>query len=85
MDEVEVVPNPPQTPMTHLHLRTTAAAVANGIRRMATEQRLWTCGGSMATETPSTRRLELTVGDATLTMTPAEVVAAVRAIQPVAA
>ncbi len=82
---VEVVPNPPQTPMMHLHVHTTAAAVMDGIRRMATEQRLWTWGGSTATETPSTRRVELTVGDATLAMTPAEVASAVRALQPDAA
>jgi threonine aldolase len=48
----QVVPDPPQTPMMHLHLDTTAAQVTAGIRRMATEQRLWTWGGSSPTDTP---------------------------------
>ncbi len=82
MDGVLVVPDPPQTPMMHLHLRTTEAAVTAGIRRMATEQRLWTWGGSSPTETPGYRRVELTVGDATLGFTPVEVADAVRALLP---
>jgi len=52
MDGVQVVPDPPQTPMMHLYLRTTPSAVVAGVRRMATEQRLWTWGGSMPTEVP---------------------------------
>jgi threonine aldolase len=82
VEGVQVVPDPPQTPMMHLHLRTTTAAVTAGVRRMAIEQRLWTWGGSSPTDTPGTRRVEFTVGDATLTLTPAEVAAAVRALLP---
>lgn len=68
--------------MMHLHLETTAALVTAGIRRMATEQRLWTWGGSSPTDTPGVRRVELTVGDATLTMAPDVVAGAVRALLP---
>ena len=82
IEGVEVVPDPPQTPMMHLHLRTTAAAVNAGIRRMATEKRLWTFGGSAATDTPGFRRVELYVGDATLQLTPDEVAEAIRALMP---
>ena len=82
IDGVLVVPDPPQTPMMHLHLRTSPAAVTAGIRRMATEQRLWTWGGSAPTETPGYRRVELTVGDATLGFTPAEVATIVRTLLP---
>jgi hypothetical protein len=81
-DRVLVVPDPPQTPMMHLHLRTTGATVTAGIRRMATEQRLWTWNGSLSTETPGYRSVELTVGEATLAFTPAEVAAAVRTLLP---
>jgi hypothetical protein len=35
VDGLEVVPDPPQTPMMHLHLRTTPAAVTAGVRRLA--------------------------------------------------
>ncbi len=82
IDGVEVVPDPPQTPMMHIHLRTSAAAVVAGVRRMATEQRLWTWGGSMPTDTPGIRRVELTVGDATLAFPPDAVADAVRALLP---
>jgi hypothetical protein len=49
---------------------------------MATEQHLWTWSGSLATETPGYRRVELTVGEATLGLAPAEVAAAVRSLLP---
>jgi threonine aldolase len=82
IEGVQVVPDPPQTPMMHLHLRTTPALVTAAIRHMATEQRLWTWGGSSPTDTPGVRRVELTVGDATLAMAPEEVADVVRALLP---
>jgi hypothetical protein len=65
-----------------VHLHTTVALVTAGICRMATEQRLWTWGGSSPTDTPGMRRVELTVGDATLAMAPGEVADALRALLP---
>ncbi len=82
IEGVDVVPDPPQTPMMHIHLRTTPAAAIAGIRRLATEERLWTWAGSMPTDTPGIRRVELTVGDATLEFAPDEVAAVVRALLP---
>jgi threonine aldolase len=82
VEGILVVPDPPQTPMMHVHLRTDAAAVTAGIRRLATEQRLWTWAGSSPVETPGYRRVELTVGDATLAFTPDEVATALRALLP---
>jgi threonine aldolase len=82
IDGVEVVPNPPQTPMMHLHLRTTPAALTTGVRRLATEERLWTFGGSLPADTPGFRRVELYAGDATLALTAPEVASAVRALLP---
>ena len=70
---VEVVPDPPQTPMMHLHLRVDEKSFLTAARRMAEEQSIFTWRGTMATDTPSIRAVELTVGDATLTFTPAEV------------
>jgi hypothetical protein len=46
--------------------------VANA-RRLAEEQGIFTWPGTVATDTPSIRGVELTVGDATLQFTPAEV------------
>ena len=82
VEGVDVVPDPPQTPMMHLYLRTTSATVTAGIRRIATERRLWTWSGSSPTDMPGMRRVELNVGDATLLVTPTEVATAVRALLP---
>ncbi len=82
VEGVDVVPNPPQTPMMHLHLRTTPAAALAGIRRLATEQRLWTWSGTWSTDTPGIRIVELSVGEKTLALTPREIAAAVRALLP---
>jgi threonine aldolase len=82
IDGVVVVPDPPHTPMMHIHLGTTPAAVTAGVRRLATEERLWAFGRSAPTDTPGFQRVEAYVGDATLALTPREVAAAVRAIMP---
>ena len=82
IDGVEVVPNPPQTPMMHIALRTTRKDFAVGVRRLATEQRLWAWSSSGPGESPDYRWVELSVGDATLDLTPDEVAAAIRALLP---
>jgi threonine aldolase len=82
IDGVDVAPDPPQTNMMHLHLRTNEAAVSAGIRRLATEQQVWAFSGSGAAETPGIRAMELTVGDATLGFTPGEVANIVRELLP---
>jgi threonine aldolase len=73
VEEVEVVPDPPQTPMMHLHLRVGEEQFLNSARRIAEDQGIFTWPRSFATDTPSIRRVELTVGDATLTFSPDEV------------
>lgn len=84
IDGVDVVPDPPQTPMLHIHLRTTPAIALAGIRRLAGEERIWAVGGTAPTDTPGVRRIELSVGDATLGFSPAEVAAIVRTLLPAA-
>jgi threonine aldolase len=82
IDGVDVVPDPPQVPMCHLHLRTTPADVVAGIRRLAREDRIWAWGGSVPTDTPGIQRVELFVGEATMGFTPAEVGRVVRSLLP---
>ncbi len=82
IDGVLVVPDPPQTPMMHIALRTTEKDFTAGVRRLATEQKLWTWGGSTPSDMPGWRWVELYVGDATLNMTPKEVANTVRALLP---
>lgn len=70
---VEIVPDPPQTPMMHLHLRVDEKAFLTAARRIAEEQSVFTWSRTSPGDTPSIRVVELTVGDATLEFTPGEV------------
>jgi threonine aldolase len=82
VDGVGIVPDPPQTNMMHVYLRTTEADVTAGIRRLATERKVWTFGGSGTSEAPGLRAVELTVGDSTLGFTPDEVADIFRELLP---
>jgi threonine aldolase len=82
IDGVQVIPDPPQTPMMHVALPTTAAAFNAGVRKLATEQKLWAFGGSAPTDVPGYRMVEISVGDATLELTPQEVADAMRELLP---
>lgn len=75
---VQVVPDPPQTPMMHVLLETTAAHVEATARAFAEQDDLWTWPGSVATDSPNHRKVELAVGDATLGLSPDEVASVVR-------
>jgi threonine aldolase len=73
VDGVEVVPDPPQTAMMHLYLRTSEEHFDAAARAIAAEQKIFTWPRSRSTNTPGARAVELTVGDATLDFEPAEV------------
>jgi threonine aldolase len=77
VDGVVVMPNPPQTSMFHLLLAATPDTVADGVRRLAIDDSLWTFQRVMTTPDPAVQRVELSVGDATVRLTPAEVVDAI--------
>ena len=79
---VTIIPDPPQTPMLHLLLRTTAEDFTAAARRLAAGQGMWTWPGAMSTPDPGTQRVELTVGDATLALRPGEVREIVAALLP---
>jgi threonine aldolase len=70
---VEVVPDPPQTPMMHLHLRVDEKQFIFNAVRIAEEQGIFTWPGTTPTDSPSIRGVELTVGDATLGFAPGEI------------
>jgi len=82
MDGVQVIPDPPQVPMMHIALPTTANAFNAGVRKLAKEQKLWAFGGSAPTDVPGYRMVELYVGDATLELTPTDIAAAVQEFLP---
>ena len=70
---VEVVPDPPQTPMLHLLLRASADGLRRAALRFAEREGVWTWPRSQPTDSPNLQRVELMVGDATLDFSPAEV------------
>ena len=70
---VQVVPDPPQTSMLHLLLTTTEDAFTAAATELAERDGLWTWPGSMPTEDPRARAVELSVGDATLALRPEQV------------
>jgi len=74
-DTVRVVPDPPQTPMMHLLLRTTPDRFVAGVRALAVDQGMWAWPSAMATGDPDVQRLELSVGDATCAISAADVAA----------
>ena len=68
---VRVLPDPPQTPMLHLLLSTTAEAYAAAAKRLADESAFWVWPRAMATGDPAVVRCELSVGRATFRHKPA--------------
>jgi threonine aldolase len=72
---VRVVPDPPQTPMLHLLLRTTPDGFHAAARALA-EDGLWTWAEPATTGDPAVLRVELGVGDATMALSVNEVRAA---------
>jgi threonine aldolase len=71
---VEVVPQRPQTPSMHLHIKTTKERFQDTTRAIAEETGVWTWNMSFPSDTSSIQIAELAVGDATLEFSPNEVV-----------
>jgi len=77
---VTVLPDPPQTPMMHLLLRTTPEAFIAAARGLAVDEGLWTWPRTMTTTDPCAQKVELSVGDATMALTVEQAVDAVSAL-----
>jgi threonine aldolase len=74
LEGVQVVPDPPQVPMMHVLLRTSPQAFAAAARKLAAERKIWAAPPRPpVTADPSVLRLEISVGDATCALEPAEV------------
>ncbi len=73
LPNVEIVPDPPQTSMMHLHMRVGEIAFLRSAARIAESEGIFTWAGTSPGWTPSTRLVEFTVGDATLDFTADEV------------
>jgi threonine aldolase len=77
---VTVVPDPPQTPMLHLLLRTSSEAFAAAARTLAADSGLWTWERAMTTGDRAVQRVELAVGDATLALSMDDIRSAIEAL-----
>jgi threonine aldolase len=73
LDGVQVVPDPPVTPMMHLYLRGEAEPMKARMRQIALDRGIWTWPGTSPSDLPGWQAVELSVGDATLDVEPAEV------------
>ena len=70
---IRLVPDPPQTPMIHLLLSTTAEQFKADAKRITTETGLWLWPTAATTGDPAVVRVELTVGRATLRHDPSDI------------
>lgn len=77
---VVIVPDPPVTPMMHLLLEVDAEEFKERALRLAETEGFWTWPGCSPTDHPAWQAVELTVGDATLQLTPDEVAEVLRGL-----
>jgi threonine aldolase len=73
VEGIEVVPDPPQTPMFHILLRGDRERLADAALAVAEERKVFLFGDPDPTTSPSVQRHEVMVGDATLQLAPEEV------------
>jgi threonine aldolase len=72
VDGLEVVPDPPQTPMFHLMLRGARDRLADAALTLAEERKVFLFADPSSTTSPSWQRHEVMVGDVTLELRPDE-------------
>jgi threonine aldolase len=72
-DGIEVLPDPPQSAMLHVRLNVTIPQLRARVLRIAKQEKVWTLARPFASEGPALQRFELSVGDASLELTPDEV------------
>ena len=73
LDGVAVMPYPPVTNMAHLYLRADQERFASATRELAHKEMMWTWGEGVPADMPSHLVVELTVGDATMDLAPADI------------
>ena len=70
---ITVVPEPPQTPLFHLHLRGEREALFDRALAIARDERVWLTGPLGATAVPGVSKTELNIGEAALQLAADEV------------
>lgn len=69
LPNVQIMPDPPQTPMMHLHVQMEERAFLRNAVAIAEHEGIFTWAGTSPGWTPGARVIEFTVGDATLDFT----------------
>jgi threonine aldolase len=69
---VSVVPDPPQTPLFHLHLRGDPDVLWDRVLDQAQAHRIWLANGVAPSVVPNVSKLELNIGEPALEITPSE-------------
>jgi threonine aldolase len=69
---IDVVPDPPQTPMFHLHLRGDADVLWGRMLDVAQAQRVWLASRPVPTVVPGVSVVEISIGEPALQITPDE-------------
>ena len=72
VDGIEVVPDPPQTPLFHLLLRGDRERLTEAALSVAEERKVFLFAEPSSTTSPRWQRHEVMVGDVTLSLEPAE-------------
>lgn len=72
VEGVDVVPDPPQTPMFHLHLHGDRDAIFERALAVAREQHVWMLNPLHPTALPGVSRAEITIGEPALAISPTE-------------
>ena len=75
VEGVEIVPDPPQTPMFHILLRGDRERLADAALAVAEERKVFLFGDPDPTTSPSVQRHEVMVGEVTLQLDPDEAAA----------
>ncbi|HUD69477.1 MAG TPA: beta-eliminating lyase-related protein [Acidimicrobiales bacterium] len=70
---VEVLPDPPQSPMLHVRLAVTLDDMIDNAKAIARSDGVWTFARPFVSEGPALQRCELSVGDATLELSADEI------------
>jgi threonine aldolase len=70
---VEVLPDPPPAAMLHVRLAVSVDGLRDAALRIARDEHVWTFARPFTSEGPTLQRCELSVGDATLELTPSEI------------
>jgi threonine aldolase len=73
VDGVEVVPEPPQTPLFHVHLEGEHDALADAALSVAEERKVFLFADPSSTSSPRRQRHEVMVGEVTLALSADEV------------